>query len=515
MAVAIAAAAQHLVILHTNDIHSNIDPTAGVGGVLQRKALIDSVRKAEKNVMLVDAGDIVQGPLYFKLYRGELEYPLMDMMGYDIQILGNHEFDNGLEELAKYYKGSKTTKLSANYDFDGTPLEGVFKPYIIKKIDGKKVGFLGLNLNPDGIIAKENYKGMGYTDIIETGNEVADYLRNTEKCDVIVAVTHIGYDNDGVEGLTTDPELAENTRNLDIIIGGHSHTLVDPADPNGRPYRFKNLDGKDVIVVQTGRYGAKLGKIDVDLSNPQASVYSLIDIEGVDPTRFDKKMERFIAPYKHVVDSINATPIAMVANDMMNKKKYTESITATNNISDIAQWYGTMVLDSLSRTDSRLPKRTDLAIMNSGGVRKPMPKGVVTEGDIYAAFPFPNNFWIMRFTGEQLADVLRQVAEKKNAGVSRECIIAIDPETNEVTGISIGGQAIDPERDYYVSTIDYLGNGNDYLTNFKEGEVVWTDDKEMSHGVMRYVVEQNALGIPLGLDTQSRIIEAQRVGTDD
>lgn len=507
--VALSAAAQHLVILHTNDTHSNIDDVNGVGGVLQRKAIVDSVRRAEKNVMLVDAGDIVQGPLYFKLFGGKVEYPLMDLMGYDIQILGNHEFDNGLDSIAAFYPYTKSVKLSSNYDFSDTKLRGVFRPYYIKKIGGKKVGFLGLNLDPYGIISPGNYDGMKFTDIIEAANATADYLRDKEKCDVIVAVSHIGYENNDNPELTTDPMVAANTRNIDIIIGGHSHTLVDPAAPDALPSRFRNLDGKEVLVAQTGRYGEKLGKIDIDLADPSKSKYSLIDVKGVDPKRYDRRIVEFLKPYKHHVDSVNARPVGMAAHDMMNSKKYAESVGATNMISDIAQWYGSLVLDSLRGDGGRLPLHSDLGIMNSGGVRRPLQAGVVTEGQVYSAFPFPNRFWIMKFSGRQLDALLRQAVKQKGIGVSGECVIAVSPTTGEIEGITISGAPIDPERDYYVTTIDYLGKGSDYMDSFKAGELVWSDDKEMCAPVMRYVVEHNAQGVPLGLSDESRIVEAQ------
>ena len=156
-----ASSAENLVILTTNDTHSNIDfDNNGRGGILPRKTIIDSVRKAEKNVILVDAGDMVQGTLYFKYFKGDVEYPIFNMMDYDIRILGNHEFDNGLEELAKYWKDVKATRLSANYDFSMTPARGLFKPYVIKKVGKKKIGFFGINVDPESLISKENYEGM-------------------------------------------------------------------------------------------------------------------------------------------------------------------------------------------------------------------------------------------------------------------------------------------------------------------------------------------------------------------
>lgn len=507
-AAALSVAAQHLVILHTNDTHSHIDAENGIGGVLQRKAIIDSVREAEKNVMVVDAGDIVQGSLYFKLFGGKVEYPLMDMMGYDIQILGNHEFDNGIDSLARFYPATKTVKLSSNYDFTGTPLEGVFVPWTVREVEGKRVGFLGLNLNPEGMIAPGATGAMKFNDIIDAANRTAEFLRKKEKCDVVIAVSHIGYEDKDNPQLTMDPEVAAKSKDIDIIIGGHSHTLISPVDSR-LPYRIKNAGGKDVIVAQTGRYGAKIGKIDVDLRNPRKSVYSLIDVAGIDSSRFDRDIMRFLEPYRHVVDSVNARSVGMAASDMPNTKKYATSLAATNLISDISQWYGSLVLDSLARNGSDIQSYSDLAVMNSGGVRRPIPVGTVYEGEVYDAFPFPNKFWIMRFKGSDLDTLLRQAVEKGSQGVSANVRISVKPGTSEVEGIMIDGRPIDPDRDYYLTTIDYLGKGGDYMDSFKKGEVVWKDTLEMCAPVMRYVVEHEKNGIPVGSDTESRIVEAR------
>ena len=234
----LTASAKDLVILHTNDTHSLIEPGAdGMGGVLQRKAIIDSVRAAEKNVVLVDAGDVVQGTLYFKYFKGDVEYPLMNMMDYDVRILGNHEFDNGLDELAKYYKDAKGARLSANYDFSNTPAKGIFEPYTIKKIDGKKIGFIGINIDPTSLISKQNYEGLVYRDAIEEANKTAALLKK-KGCDLVVAVTHIGYVKENEK--PTDIELAEASKDIDIIIGGHSHTLLMPGDES-KPHLFPSI----------------------------------------------------------------------------------------------------------------------------------------------------------------------------------------------------------------------------------------------------------------------------------
>ncbi len=180
--VALGAAARDLVILHTNDTHSLILPDAdGRGGVLQRKAIIDSVKNANKDVVLIDAGDKVQGTLYFKFFKGDVEYPLQNLLGVDISILGNHEFDNGLQALADKERTLKSERLSANYDFTGTPAEGLFKPYTIKNISGKKIGFLGINIDPESIISQQNYEGMDFKNVIETANQTAEYLKKKKE----------------------------------------------------------------------------------------------------------------------------------------------------------------------------------------------------------------------------------------------------------------------------------------------------------------------------------------------
>ena len=169
LATAVAAAfsvapAQKLTIIHTNDTHSQIDPDeeSGLGGVLRRKVLIDSIRQADSNTLLIDMGDVVQGTLYFNLYRGEIENRMINELGYDIRILGNHEFDNGVDELAKNWADTKAVALSTNYDLSGSPLAPIFKPYLIKEFDGKKIGFIAINLLPKGMIAEGNYDGVVY-----------------------------------------------------------------------------------------------------------------------------------------------------------------------------------------------------------------------------------------------------------------------------------------------------------------------------------------------------------------
>jgi len=508
-AIASCALAQSLVILHTNDTHSNIDPDAnGQGGVLQRKAIIDSVRNAEKNVLLVDAGDIVQGTLFFKYFRGDVEYPLMNMMGYDIEILGNHEFDNGIQELATNLKKLKADRLSANYDFTGTPLQGLFSPYSIKKTAGKEIGFIGLNVDPESLISKENIKGVKFHDIIETANRTARFLKKEKKCDLVVAVTHIGYTPD-VPGKTTDTDLAQASHDIDIIIGGHSHTPVTPGTDGKYPSLVKNADGKNVLITQTGKYGRNLGYIKIDLSKPGDGAdydYRLIPVTDRFPKeKLDKRIISFLEPYRQKVDSVNKRVIAWSA---FNLDSDDPAGGYANFAADYARYTGQQTLDSIHASDptSTLPRRVDIGLMNVGGIRKSMAQGAVTEGQILSTFPFANRMVILEITGQDFIDAMKVAAARGGEGVSENIRVATNPD-GSVYKVTIDGNEIDPDGKYTMSTIDYVAEGNDELRSIANARRLWTDTLEMAAPMMRYVEHQTDLGLPIQPDLNPRFVK--------
>lgn len=505
-AATIPVAARDLVILSTNDTHSLIDPDAeGRGGVLQRKAVIDSVRKVNKNVIVVDAGDKVQGTLYFKFFKGEVEYPIQNMLGVDISILGNHEFDNGFEALAKNESVLKSDRLSANYDFTGTPAEGLYKPYVIRKIDGKKIGFFGINIDPKSIIAYDNYKGMGYRDAVSTADSISRILKHEKKCDLVVAVTHIGYANSNEKA--TDVDIAHNSRDIDIIIGGHSHTLIDPANPGKHPSLIPNADGRPVLVVQSGKSGRYVGEIHVDLdqlgkTDPSDFRYSLIPVTDRFPEKsLDPGIRRFLAPYAEALDSINKTVVGYSAIDFINKG---HTGAFPNWTADFGQWYGNLVLDSLRRENPDIP-RLDFSIMNVGGIRNPIRKGNVTMSNIYNTFPFSNKYVIMEISGKDILDVFRVAASKGGEAVSREVMVVSGPD-RKIRHALVDMKEIDPERKYIVGTIDYVAWGNDDMTSMANGKWLFTDKQELCVPVMRYVKELASFGIPLSADPSPRFI---------
>lgn len=256
-----------ITILHTNDVHSYIDPfpadhprNPGMGGVARRASLIEAIRKENKNVLLLDAGDIFQGTPYFNYYGGELEFKLMSMMQYDLATMGNHDFDNGIDGFYSQLPNAKFDFVSANYDFKNTILDGIIKPYKIFKKDGIKIGVFGLGVELEGLVDKKNYKETVYLNPLEKATEMADLLKNREKCDLVICLSHLGFKYKEEPEKFCDILLAQKTKNIDLIIGGHTHTFLS------KPVTEKNLDGKQVIINQVGCYGLNLGRIDFYLS---------------------------------------------------------------------------------------------------------------------------------------------------------------------------------------------------------------------------------------------------------
>lgn len=496
--------AEKLVILHTNDTHSTIDPLAdGTAGVLQRKAIIDSVKNMEKNVILIDAGDIVQGTPYFNYFKGEVEYPLMDMMGYDIRVLGNHEFDNGMESLAKYYKNTKATPLSANYDFTGTELEGVFLPYIIKEIDGKKIGFIGINIDPASIIAKKNISGT-FKEVIPVANEWADKLKNEENCELVVVISHIGYTSGN--GKTSDIDLAEASSDIDLIIGGHSHTLIDPERPDLTPSLIKNINGKPVRVVQAGKQGINIGKLSIDLDRLPLSSGDIIDYELIPVTnRFsenslDKDMMNFLKPYREAVDSINNVIIAYSEYDLDK----TRTGGLANLTADFGYIYGKEIVDSLRSKGYEIPD-VDMAIMNVGGIRHHMPMGAITEGQIISTYPFSNKIVIIAVKGKDVIEALKVSAMKGGEAISSNVRVITDPH-GVLKRVVIDGKEMDPEKEYIISTIDYVAEGNDDLVSLANHRNLWTGDDEVSVPILNWIKSQHKLGLKIAPDLGSRFV---------
>ena len=263
LCLAVSLSAQDLVILHTNDIHSQMEPqtagaVAGLGGAERRAAYIAQVRKEHPGkVILLDAGDYNQGTPYFNLFGGVMEMKIMNALRYDVAALGNHEFDNGQKDLAKRLSKARFPTVCANYDFSRTPLKRQVKPYTIIKRNGYKIGVIGVTVYLKGVVSQEAVAGLEFENPIPLVNTWADYLKNTKCCDLVICLSHLGY-GEGSAERPGDVRLAEQSRNVDVIIGGHSHTFLEEPDMR------KNAEGREVMIVQTGSRGVNVGKIEVN-----------------------------------------------------------------------------------------------------------------------------------------------------------------------------------------------------------------------------------------------------------
>lgn len=254
-------AQKQIEILHTNDTHSCILPlnanladtaVAGRGGFLRRLAMVKAERERNPQLLLIDSGDFSQGSPYYTLFKGDVEVGLMNRMGYDVATIGNHEFDFGLDNMARLFSMAKFPIVCANYDFTGTVVEGLVKPYVVLKRNGLKIGVFGIGAQLDGLVDLAKCEGVEYLDPVETANRVAALLKHKMKCDVVICISHLGWLTPEV---TSDQRLIANSRDIDLVLGGHSHSFFEQL-------RYeKNADGRLIPDDQNGKNAIYVGKI--------------------------------------------------------------------------------------------------------------------------------------------------------------------------------------------------------------------------------------------------------------
>lgn len=257
----------HLTILHTNDVHSRIDPfpmdgsvNAGKGGIAARASIIQKIRAKEPNVLLLDAGDIFQGTPYFNIFKGEPEMKAMQMMGYDAGVMGNHDFDAGIENFVQQLSDhGKFPIIMCNYAFDRTPMEKINMPYKIFRKENLKIGVTGVGIELHGLVPESLYGNTIYLDPIQNVNRVASMLKNEKHCDLVICISHLG--DKYAENKVSDELLAKASQNVDLIIGGHTHRFFD------KPKEYTNKNGQKVLVNQVGWGGIQLGRLDYAFSD--------------------------------------------------------------------------------------------------------------------------------------------------------------------------------------------------------------------------------------------------------
>ena len=276
-----------ITILHTNDVHSRVEPfpmdgsrNQGLGGAARRSTLIQRIRREEANLLLLDAGDMFQGTPYFNMFDGQVELEIMNKLGYDAGTFGNHEFDNGIAGILKHFDKANFPFLTANYDFSQTALAGKTKEYVIFRKQGIRIGVFGLGIDIEGLVDPNNYKGMKYLDPIAVSNRVVPILKNKYKCDLIICLSHLGYSYK--DDKVSDLKLAANTRDIDLIIGGHTHTFLD------KPTSVKNLNGQVTLVNQVGTGGVNLGRVDFVFNTKTQEKKAILSNNYVIDYQFDR-----------------------------------------------------------------------------------------------------------------------------------------------------------------------------------------------------------------------------------
>lgn len=270
-----------ITLLHTNDMHSHIDPFPdsdpkhpGLGGFARINALVKRIRAEEENTLLLDCGDIYQGTPYFNFYKGEAELKLMSQIGYDAGTIGNHEFDNGLVGISSQMGHMNFPFINSNYDFTGTMLEGKVLPYKTFNKGGIKIGIFGLGIELEGLVSSKNCEGVDYIDPIFMAEKMVTILKEKEQCDLVICLSHLGYSSNS--GGMCDMKLAKNTSGIDVILGGHSHTLLETAT------RVRNLDEKEVVINQVGWAGIALGRIDFYIDKEEGTKLASSTLHPID-----------------------------------------------------------------------------------------------------------------------------------------------------------------------------------------------------------------------------------------
>ncbi|MEP6262053.1 MAG: metallophosphoesterase [Gillisia sp.] len=258
-------ARKHITILHTNDVHSHIEPfgpndprNPNMGGIARRATLVEKIRNENPNTLLLDAGDIFQGTPFFNFYGGELEFKLMSKLKYDAATIGNHDFDNGIDGLYAQLPHASFDFISSNYDFKNTVMDGHTHPHRIFTKDGVKIGIFGLGIELNGLVNDHLFKETKYLDPIEIATDMARILKQEKKCDLVICLSHLGYEYDSNK--ISDVQLAKATKDIDLIIGGHTHTFLE------KPTVVHNKVGEKVLINQVGCFGLYLGRIDFYLN---------------------------------------------------------------------------------------------------------------------------------------------------------------------------------------------------------------------------------------------------------
>jgi 5'-nucleotidase/UDP-sugar diphosphatase len=471
-----------LTVLHTNDTHGTVLPNAGLGGLAERATFIAGVRASTPNVLLLDAGDINTGSALSNAYKAEIDINAYNMMKYDAVAFGNHEFDGKLAQIEKQMKQAKFPFLAANIKrADGKYLG---KPYIVKKFNGFKVGIFGLTTNVTQIIASPD-PSLKFLNEIDAAKEAVNALRSKEKCDIVIALTHLGLTEDMKDQVTSE-KLAAAVPGIDLIVDGHSHSALTEAKYVGTtPIVSANEFGK---FVGQGTFEISGGKVASFVWKPVA-----INVKDKITYAADPAVAAMIAPYKAKSDAtmkevVGETTALFEFGDRLSRKK---EIALGDMVNDGSMWYVRTVLG----------KEADFAITNGGNIRTELPAGKITREQITTVLPFDNWIFVTKLSGAQVIDLFTFIASiKQGAGawaqVSSEVRYTIDytnPEKGELKDLTIQGKPVDPNATYTLVTNDYLMGGGDGYVVLKTNLGAFNTSVTLRDAIIAYVQDKKVL----------------------
>jgi 5'-nucleotidase / UDP-sugar diphosphatase len=472
-----------ITVLHTNDHHGTILPSGGQGGLAERATFIKGVRAAGGSVLVLDAGDINTGSALSNMFKAEIDIKAYDMIGYDAVAMGNHEFDNPLSVLETQMKLAKFPFLSANITrADGKYLD---KAYIVKEYEGARVGVFGLTTLRTLKIASPD-KSLSFKSEIDTAKEMVKLLRETEKCDIVILVGHLGIVEEE-KGQITSEALANAVSGIDLIIDGHSHTAMTEArlvnkTPIVSANEWGKFVGKATFTVVDGKVQT-LGWEPVQINKKDTITYAA-----------DAEVAAMIAPYKAKADLTLKEVVAETADlfefgDRLSRKK---EIALGDMVNDGAVWYAKSVLG----------KNVDFAFTNGGNIRAELPKGKITREQITTVLPFDNWIYITTMTGAQVNSLFEFIASlPQGAGawaqVSAEVRYTIDYSKDAAKGtlkdLTIHGQPVDPNATYSFITNDYLMGGGDGYTVLKKNVAAYNTSTTLRDVIIAYAQNQKIL----------------------
>ena len=466
------------VILFTNDFHSQIEPlskdetyNADRGGIKRVKALVDSVRAAEPAVLLADAGDFVQGTYYFSLLNGVVEMMAMEELGYDVRTIGNHEFDKKMTVLGDMLAlCSNVQVVASNYDFSQTSLSTFVRNSTIIETGNVKVGFIGLNVRLKNLVDPTACEGVSWQNAINVADKEAQALRE-QGADMVIALSHLGYEK--TDEVYYDRGIAMNTRHIDMIIGGHSHTFLN------YPEYVTNLDGEDVLITQTGSKGICLGyaKIKLDDNGRPSFTYKLIPVKN----HLDKKLDM---AFSDMIDTYSAKVTEEMEKVIGNCPKAIRKGTPESPL-------GNLTADALIwMAEEYYGIKADVSLYNTGGIRAEISAGDLTVGDVYAVYPFDNVLSVATLKGNDLKKLFDYVASSGGLPVNKGVKMVISD--NKVKSVTVNGQPIDDNKTYTIATIDYLMNLGRYgLENATDRRDASEIIRDCFVAYFRHLAEQN------------------------